>query len=94
MSLLPFEQELQRASPGPAFSNGFEGDAWMDYWCSNCRHCLPQGSCELITVALLGQVPFPWERLVANSLHKRYVCHEFSSRVEVPPRFVPDIDAD
>ncbi len=77
MVIQSFAQEMRRADNSPAFSNGFEGESWMAVWCAPCGHADSEtGGCTLIDVAHLGKTPFSWEPLYANSLARRYICHE------------------
>jgi hypothetical protein len=71
----------------PAFSNGTEGEGWMDNWCYRCavdapfqRGAEPLG-CPLIAVALLGKTPAEWVEQpwteTGPPLADRYHCTEF-----------------
>lgn len=82
MALLKFEQEFDRAIPGQAFPNGFEGEAWMDHWCHNCEHSEGSDGCVLIAVAMLGKVPYDWEIYSPGKLKLRYLCHDYMPRAD------------
>ncbi len=77
MSLKSFEDELKRATEHPAFSNGFEGECWQDYWCNSCARSVDGEGCVLFAVALMGQTPWQWELLNRDSLTTRFICHEY-----------------
>lgn len=50
----------------PPFSNGTEGDGWMDANCSTCIHDKPAreddyaNACPLLLIALTGRTPAQW----------------------------------
>ena len=74
MSLPSFDAALETAQDRMAFSNGFEGDAWMDRW---CRQCVHEQDCPLLLVAMLGQTPAEWREVDRNSLGNQYSCQFF-----------------
>lgn len=75
MAVLTFSEEMDRARMLAAFSNGFEGDAWMGHWCETC--VLFDG-CVLVDVALLGRTPQAWQEDQPFGLASRYVCAEYT----------------
>lgn len=75
--ILNHAAEMKQAADKPPFSNGFEGESWMSYWCHTCTKSVDGEGCVLVGVALLGKTPFAWESLVRNSLTSRYICHEY-----------------
>lgn len=82
MSLPSFDDATSRASDRPAFSNGTEGDAWMENWCYRCVHEADPdetGACPLLTVAMLGQTPAEWLEDSPGSLGQQYRCIEFEA---------------
>lgn len=78
----------------PAFSNGTEGYAWQDNWCSNCKHDDEEREiwCPILGVALMGKTPSEWieqpwgqvkgqpEGVLAPALGDAYHCVEFEPR--------------
>lgn len=72
------EREMTPRSTSPAFSNGFEGDVWMERWCGTCRHDdVDRGgnvACPLAGLALGGFTPRQWEDDVEGGLSSRYRC--------------------
>lgn len=78
MSLPAFDEASERAADRPAFSNGTEGDAWMENWCFRCRNDDGDG-CPLVLVAMLGKTPAEWEPFVPGSLGSQYCCTEFEA---------------
>lgn len=52
--------------PGPAFSNGTEGEMWDVNWCDRClvdapfRRNLSKTGCGLLLTALFGEIPDEW----------------------------------
>ena len=77
MSLPSYDDAAAAAADRPAFSNGFEGDAWMERWCWQCVH---EESCPLLLVALLGKTPAQWQEVDRNSLGNQYTCQFFEAR--------------
>lgn len=77
MNAVPdFVDAFDTSFPGPAFSNGTEGDVWAEAWCATCEHNAEDGQgCALTDVARLGRVPALWTELDAGSLRNRYLCH-------------------
>lgn len=63
----------------PPFSNGTEGEIWMDKWCYNgCvkdRDVDSGNGCPLLLQALLGETPDEW----VPSPDHRYVCTSWSA---------------
>jgi hypothetical protein len=78
MSLPSFDDAEARAANRPAFSNGFEIDAWMDRWCYRCVH---EETCPLILVAMLGKTPAEWRELNRGDLGNQYACSAFEGAV-------------
>lgn len=78
--ILPHDAEMKQATDTPPFSNGFEGESWMAYWCHNCKNSVDGEGCTLVGVAMLGKTPFAWESLVRNGLSSRYICHEYAGQ--------------
>lgn len=72
------EHAYAAARPGAPFSNGTEGEAWMDQWCNHCLHdqAPPEdsGGCPLLLVALLGNTPAEWVPDRPLSLGHQYRC--------------------
>ena len=62
-----YDNAYAAARVRPAFSNGTEGDVWMEQWCSNCEHDAAHRKgtddvgCPLIIVALQARTPAEWE---------------------------------
>lgn len=81
MAVLSFEQELQRAKPEVAFSNGFEFDCWSAIWCEECVH---YEDCPLLLVMLNEKTPAAWNEIDPLALN-RYHCDEFEKADEDPP---------
>lgn len=80
-----FQEAYAAAVDEPAFSNGTEGECWMDNWCYRCRNDSPklvdQGKgCPLILVSLSGRTPSEWIEQNPLSLGDRYHCIEFRDR--------------
>lgn len=73
MALLSYDEEYERAHDVSPFSNGFEGETWMDLWCVDCAK---EPDCPLLVVALMGRTPRPWTERQPMSLN-RYTCHEY-----------------
>jgi len=71
-----YDGALSRAVASPAFSNGFEGDAWMDRWCYRCRH---EEDCPLILVAMVGSTPAEWKEQDRGDLGNQYCCTVFEA---------------
>lgn len=70
---------MARARDGSAFANGFEGESWMNLWCSDgCTNDTEQ-DCPLVLVAMLGRTPAQWEDKEPGALN-RYVCHEYTDK--------------
>lgn len=69
----------------PAFSNGFEWDAWSGHWCNRCVHDqdLDSGGCPLVAFAMSVEctpsewVPGATDEQGRVSLTDRYGCLEF-----------------
>jgi hypothetical protein len=80
MSLPTFEEADGRARKGSPFSNGTEGECWMDNNCHRCVHDAPtrrdewDKGCPLIMVALLGKTPAEWMEKNRSSLGDQYTC--------------------
>lgn len=60
-----YEEALAAAKDEPAFSNGTEGECWMDNWCYECANDSPEmvdrgEGCPLIMVALMQRTPAEW----------------------------------
>jgi hypothetical protein len=72
-----FDDATSRAVDRPAFSNGTEGDAWMEHWCFRCTHDLRDDGCPLVLVAMLGQTPAEWREVDRRSLGNQYRCTLF-----------------
>ncbi len=72
-----FDDAMDRAADRPAFSNGSEGDAWMENWCYRCRHDQSEEGCPLLLVAMLGQTPAEWQEQDRMSLGSQYRCTQF-----------------
>lgn len=83
-----YDEAYAAARDRPAFSNGTEGECWMENWCARCVNDSPelvnQGKgCPLILVALMGRTPSEWlEQDSTNgySLSDGYHCIEFRDR--------------
>jgi hypothetical protein len=76
MALLSIDEEMDRATLATPFSNGFEGEAWMNLWCDDCAN---QYDCPLIMVAVMNRVPAAWELRDPAGLNK-YSCAEFADK--------------
>jgi hypothetical protein len=76
MSLPSFDEVVDQAADEPAFSNGTEGDAWMENWCYRCRH---EETCPLIEAAMVGMTPAQWQEQDRFSLGSQYRCTEFEA---------------
>lgn len=76
MALLTPDEEKDRATPGWAFANGTEFDAWASIWCYECAY---YEDCPLLLVALDNHVPAAWQDLNPGALN-RYRCHEFKQK--------------
>jgi hypothetical protein len=74
MSMPSYDDAMDRAADRPAFSNGFEGDAWMERWCHQCRHV---EDCPLLLVAMIGMTPAEWQELNRGDLGGQYDCTKF-----------------
>lgn len=74
--ILDVDQETQRARPIAPFSNGTEGDAWLERWCHRCANDHGE-SCPLVLVSYLGLTPAAWEPDQPHSLGAQYRCVEF-----------------
>lgn len=63
-----------------AFSNGTEGDCWLETWCETCLYDLPArledpaNGCPLILQAYNQQTPAAWYEAKPGSLRNRYRC--------------------
>ena len=80
MSLPSFDAAMEQAADRPPFSNGFEGDAWMERWCYQCVHeANPDetGACPILTAAMVGKTPAAWTPVDPRSLGNQYSCTEF-----------------
>ncbi|MFI6496856.1 hypothetical protein [Nonomuraea typhae] len=91
MSLPTYEEAYARAREGSPFSNGFEGECWMD---SNCYRCVNDAAtrrgdwdngCPLILVALLGKTPAEWLTKNRSSLGDQYTCLYFRDEDDPGP---------
>lgn len=71
-----FEQAEAAAGERMSFSNGTEGDAWMENWCYRCAH---EETCVLVLVAMLGKTPRAWEPDRPGSLGHQYTCTAFEA---------------
>jgi hypothetical protein len=74
VALLDLESEMARARDGSAFSNGFEGEAWIQLWCTDCA--VDTDLCPLLGTALLGRTPAAWTLREPGGLN-RYTCTEY-----------------
>lgn len=80
-----YDDALERAADRPAFSNGFEGDAWMENWCYRCVHeANPDetGACPLLTIAMAGKTPAEWTEQDRGDLGNQYLCTKFEAVLE------------
>jgi hypothetical protein len=81
VALLDLTSEMARARDGAAFSNGFEGQSWMNLWCEDgCRN---HPDCPLLDVALLGRTPAQWVLRDPGGLN-RYTCEQYSEALDEP----------
>lgn len=83
MSLPTFEEADATAREGSPFSNGTEGECWMENNCYRCVNDAPtrrdewDKGCPLIMVALLGKTPNAWMEKNPYGLSDRYTCIYF-----------------
>lgn len=93
-----FDEAYAGARERSAFSNGTEGECWMDNWCARCVNDSPEmvdrgEGCPLILVALSGRTPTEWIEQNPLSLSDRYHCIEFRGEDEggdpPPPPPIP-----
>lgn len=78
MTVPDFADAYDTSLPGPAFSNGYEGEAWMAAWCARCANSsADEDGCALTDVAMLGRVPAAWTELENGSLQNRYLCRHW-----------------
>ena len=77
MALLSPAEEYDRAAPHAPFSNGTEGEAWMQRWCYRCVHDRDE-DCPLLTVAMIDRTPAAWTPTDPHGLADRYTCAEFT----------------
>lgn len=83
MAVQSLDAEMAGAADAPPFSNGFEGESWMAYWCTDCTRDLQPPGCVLLDVALLGKTPAAWETGTPADLKFRYLCKEY---LQIPGR--------
>jgi len=69
-----YDDAVWRAADRPAFSNGFEGDAWIGRWCCRCQH---EEDCPLILVSMMGRTPAEWQEQDRSDLGNQYRCTMF-----------------
>lgn len=91
MSLPTFEEASAKARQGLPFSNGTEGDCWMEANCGRCihdkpaRHGRPEDGCPLVLVAYMGRTPAEWIETSPFGLSDRYTCVMFRSEDDPGP---------
>lgn len=72
------------------FSNGTEGEAWMENWCGRCVHDAPArhgdegNGCPLILTAICGKTPIEWMRQPGFRLGDQYHCIYFDDDNKPP----------
>jgi hypothetical protein len=100
MSLPSFEEAQATAREVSPFSNGTEGECWMENNCHRCINDAPtrrdewDKGCPLIMVALLGKTPVEWMETNPYGLGNRYMCIYFRDENDGPgpeePTPIPD----
>ncbi|MEO3869383.1 hypothetical protein ABGB18_11175 [Nonomuraea sp. B12E4] len=91
MSLPTFEEADATAQEGSPFSNGTEGECWMENNCHRCVNDAPtrrdewDKGCPLIMVALLGKTPNAWMERNPYGLYDRYSCIYFRDEDDPGP---------
>lgn len=91
-----FDEALDHAREGTAFSNGFEYDHWYAQWCDRCAHEKPMRDdgqpneegilgCVLLAVSFLhGVTPSEWMEQDRGRLGDQYHCIEFRNEDDGP----------
>lgn len=98
MALPTYKAAWETARDNPAFSNGTEGECWMEANCHQCINDSPElvdrgEGCPLIEVAILGRTPMEWTPDKPGSLGEQYRCMYFRSKDDGPdpePTPIPD----
>jgi hypothetical protein len=97
--MLPtYEQALATSRDEAAFSNGFEGEHWLE---ANCCQCLNDADartgqgpgCVLVLISLEGRTPAEWTETNPRGLSNRYQCAYYRSEDDGPdpePTPIPD----
>jgi hypothetical protein len=79
MTATDFANAYDMSLPGPAFSNGTEGESWMAAWCAKCAHSTDGADgCVLTDVAMIGRIPADWVEVDPASRYDRYICQRWS----------------
>lgn len=72
-----FDEITSDAKQQSPFSNGFQGESWMDRWCwAPCKKDR-DSSCPLVLAAYSGYTPKEWTEVNPGGLADRYHCSEF-----------------
>lgn len=73
MAALTFQQEHDRSTARSPFTNGGEGERWMQRWCE--EGCINLDDCTLLTVALVtNRTPAAW---IKHEPGNTYACTEY-----------------
>lgn len=86
-----YEEAFAAAKDEWPFSNGTEGEAWLENWCERCVNDSPEmvdagNGCPLILVSLIGRTPVEWTEQDSGDLGDTYHCTEFRDEDDKPPR--------
>lgn len=94
MSVPDYDQAWATAQERPAFSNGTEGECWMERNCYRCVNDDPNKGCELLLVALMGRTPAEWTPDRPSSISEQYRCMYFRNKEDgggdPEPKPIPD----
>lgn len=98
MSLPTYEQALATSREGAPFSNGTEGECWLE---ANCYRCLNDAEfrrsegpgCVLVMLSYEDRTPAEWVLDKPGHLGQKYRCMYFRSEDDGPdpePTPIPD----